>query len=239
MNAEQVPVVQWRWCRQYRHAFEYRHRQDRLWVDALVSIHVRPDVPAGASSGSVSVASTMPDAQERHRPLQGSELSSSDGETYAVWIVLDPGIGDASTLAPRLGALLRYRDSAERWYHSPHYASFPPVLVLTSSIHRAALWREAGSEQAEKLHVKPLVGVIQVTTPSPGVAWPIAVPGSTAWADCLPQPITRSGGSGPNLNSEWSVRSARRSIHMNAQSSSGERSTSSSHSRSAPSGLIW
>ena len=234
MNAEQVPVVQWRWCRQYRHAFEYRHRQDRLWVDALVSIHVRPDVPAGASSGSVSVASTMPDAQERHMPLPGSELSSSDGETYAVWIVLDPGIGDASTLAPRLGALLRYRDSAERWYHSSHYASFPPVLVLTSSIHRASLWREAGSEQAEKLHVKPLVGVIQVTTPSPGVAWPIAVPGSTAWADCPPKPITRSGGSGPNLNSEWSVRSARRSIHTNAQSSSGERSTSSSHSRSAP-----
>ena len=237
MNAERGPVVQWRWCRQYRHTFEYRHRQDRLWVDALVSIHVRPDIPAGASSGAVFVASAVPDAQERHRPVLGSELAASDRETYGVWIVLDPGIGDASTLAPRLGALLRYRDSAERWYHSPHYAAFPPVLVLTSSIHRAALWREAASEQAEKLHVKPLMGVIQVTPPSPGVAWPIAVPGSTAWADCLPQPMTRSGAGGQDLDSEWCFRSARRSISVSAQASSGERSTSSSHFRSTSCGI--
>jgi predicted transcriptional regulator len=229
-NTGQVPVIHWRWCRQYRHTFEYRHQRDRLWVDALVSIHVRSDSPASAATGTVSAGSTLPDAQERHIPSEGSELSSYDGKMYALWILLDPGIGDVSMLAPRLGALLRYRESAERWYHSSHYASFPPVLVLTSSNHRAGLWREVGSEQAERLRVKPLVGLIQVTTPSAGVAWPIAVPGSTAWADCPPEPIARSGTSRQNVNSEWNVRSARRSIDVNAHAPSSEHYAASDQS---------
>ena len=62
-----------------------------------------------------------------------------------------------SWLKQRLGRLLCYRESAERW---PVYQHFPPVLVLVSTPHRMEHWQRCAMEAATALHVAPLTGAV-------------------------------------------------------------------------------
>ena len=82
---------------------------------------------------------------------------SAQEEWYSLFVLLDAEIADARWLKQRLGRLLCYRESAERW---PIYQHFPPVLVLVSTPHRKELWQRCAMEAATALHVAPLSGVV-------------------------------------------------------------------------------
>jgi len=72
-------------------------------------------------------------------------------------VLLDAEIADARWLKQRVGRLLCYRESTERW---PVYQHFPPVLVLASTSHRMEHWQRCTIEAATALLVAPLSGVV-------------------------------------------------------------------------------
>ena len=116
--------------RDYAHHFPYREKQMRCAADAALLLRVCPKTENGLS------------AQE---------------QWYSLFVLLDAEIADARWLKQRVGRLLCYRESAERW---PVYQHFPPVLVLVSTPHRMELWQRCAMEAATALHVAPLSGVI-------------------------------------------------------------------------------
>jgi predicted transcriptional regulator len=122
--------VRWHWVRDYAHRFPYREKQMRCAADAAVLFRVRPRTEVGLS------------AQEHW---------------YSLFVLLDAQIADSRWLKQRLGRLLCYRESTERW---PVYQHFPPVLVLVSTPHRKELWQRCAMEAATALHVAPLSGVV-------------------------------------------------------------------------------
>ncbi len=124
------PEVRWHWVRDYTHRFPYRERVMRCTADAAVLFRVRPQTEDGLS------------VQE---------------QWYSQFVLLDAEIADARWLKQRLGCLLCYRESAERW---PVYQLFPPVLVLVSTPCRMEHWQWIAREAATALHVAPLMGAI-------------------------------------------------------------------------------
>ncbi len=98
------------------------------------------------------------DAAVLFRVCQRTEVGlSAQEQWYSLFVLLDAQIADARWLKQRLGRLLCYRESAERW---SAYQHFPPVLVLVSTPHRKELWQRCAIEAATALHVAPLSGVI-------------------------------------------------------------------------------
>jgi predicted transcriptional regulator len=122
--------VRWHWVRDYAHRFPYREKVMRCAADAALLLRVRPQTEDGLS------------AQE---------------QWYSLFVLLDAEIADARWLKQRLGRLLCYRESAERW---PVYQHFPPVLVLVFTSHRMEHWQRCTIEAATALHVAPLSGVV-------------------------------------------------------------------------------
>ena len=61
------------------------------------------------------------------------------------------------SLKQRLGKLLCYRESTERWSIDQHY---PLVLVLVSTPRRMEHWQWCAVEAATTLHASPLLGAI-------------------------------------------------------------------------------
>jgi predicted transcriptional regulator len=122
--------VRWHWVRDYAHHFPYREKLMRCAADAAFLLRVRPQTEDGLS------------AQE---------------QWYSLFVLLDAEIADARWLKQRVGRLLCYRESTERW---PVYQHFPPMLVLVSTSHRMELWQRCAMEAATALHVVPLSGVV-------------------------------------------------------------------------------
>jgi predicted transcriptional regulator len=122
--------VRWHWVRDYTHHFLYREKMLRCTADAALLFRVRQRTEDGTS------------AQE---------------QWYSLFVLLDSEIADARWLKQRLGRLLCYRESTERW---PIYQHFPPVLVLVSMSHRMEHWQWCAMEAATALHVAPLSGVV-------------------------------------------------------------------------------
>lgn len=129
--------VHWHWVRDYRHHFHYREQESQLAVDAALFLHVRPP---GSSS-----------CDER-----------AEAQRYMLFLLLDTPLGDGQRIRQRLGRILHYRESAERWSVYPH---FPPVMVLTSSLHRIEQWRRHIGEVTTALRVAPPTGVIAYLPP--------------------------------------------------------------------------
>lgn len=133
--------VRWHWVRDYAHRFSYREKLMRCTADSALLLRVRPVTENGTS------------AQE---------------QWYCLFVLLDAEIADTRWLKQRLGRLLCYRESAERW---AVYQHFPPVLVLVSTSHRMEHWQRCTREAATALHVAPLTGAVvcvpdqQGTTP--------------------------------------------------------------------------
>ena len=98
---------------------------------------------------------------------------SAQEQWYSLFVLLDAEIADASWLKQRLGRLLCYRESAERW---PVYQHFPPVLVLVSTPRRMELWQWCAMEAATVLHVAPLSGAIACVPDQPETRAP-TIPG--------------------------------------------------------------
>jgi len=122
--------VRWHWVRDYALRFLYREQVMSCTTDAALLLRVRPKMAYGLSE------------QE---------------QWYSLFLLLDAKIADARLLKQRLGRLLCYRESAERW---PIYQYFPQVLVLVSTPHRKELWQRCALEAATALHVAPLSGVV-------------------------------------------------------------------------------
>jgi predicted transcriptional regulator len=120
--------VRWHWVRDYAHHFLYREKLMRCTADATLLLRVHSQPEDGLS------------AQE---------------QWYGLFMLLDAEIADARWLKQRLGRLLCYRESTERW---PVYQHFPPILVLVSTYHRIKLWQRCAMEAATALHVTPLTG---------------------------------------------------------------------------------
>lgn len=122
--------VRWHWVRDYAHRFSYREKPLRCTADAVLFLRVRPAAGFGTS------------AQE---------------QWYSLYLLLDAEIASDSVLKQRVGRLLCYRESVERW---PVYQHFPPVVVLVSIPRRMEHWQWAAREAATALHVAPLSGAI-------------------------------------------------------------------------------
>ena len=122
--------VRWHWVRGYAHHFLYREKLMRCTADAALLLRFRTMTEDGMSS------------QE---------------QWYNLFVLLDAEIANDTWLKQRLGRLLCYRESAERW---PVYQHFPPVLVLVSTPHRMELWQRCAMEAATVLHVSPLTGAV-------------------------------------------------------------------------------
>ena len=157
--------LRWYWTLDYHYTFTYRERPRRLSVDAALAVRAN-----GVTDG----------------PIDAQQLASHAAVGWhAVWVLLDPDIGNTGALVPRLSALIAYRESSARW---PLYAQFPPVLILTASPHRASLWQHAASEAALRLRADPLAGVIQIAPPGAISCWPMSVPG-TPLPQSTPEPL--------------------------------------------------
>ena len=122
--------VRWHWVRDYAHRFSYREKLMRCTADAALLFRVRTMAENGTS---------VPE------------------QWYSLLVLLDAEIADDTWLKQRLGRLLCYRESAERW---PVYQHFPPVLVLVSTPRRMEHWQWSAREAATALHVEPLTGAI-------------------------------------------------------------------------------
>lgn len=122
--------VRWHWVRDYTHHFIYREKLMRCTADAALLLRAHQKRETGMS------------AQE---------------QWYSLFVLFDAEIANARWLKQRLGRLLCYRESAERW---PVYQHFPPVLVLVTTSHRMELWQRCAMEAATALHVTPLSGVV-------------------------------------------------------------------------------
>ena len=122
--------VRWHWVRDYAHRFPYREKLMRCTADAALLFRVRP---------------------------KAADRLSAQEHWYSLFVLLDAEIADARWLKQRLGRLLCYRESAERW---PVYQHFPPVLVLVSTPHRMEVWQQCAMRAAMALHVAPLSGVV-------------------------------------------------------------------------------
>ena len=122
--------VRWHWVRDYAHSFPYREKLMRCSADAALLLRIRAKTEVRLS------------AQE---------------QWYSLFVLLDSEITDARWLKQRLGRLLCYRESTERW---PVYQHFPPVLVMVSTSHRIEHWQWCAMEAATALHVASLSGVV-------------------------------------------------------------------------------
>jgi hypothetical protein len=122
--------VRWHWMRDYAHRYSYREHVMRCTADAVLFLRVRPAAENGTS------------VQE---------------QWYGLFLLLDAEIAGDSVLKQRVGRLLCYRESVERW---PVYQHFPPVVVLVSTSRRMEHWQWAAREAATALHVVPLSGAI-------------------------------------------------------------------------------
>ena len=122
--------VRWHWVRDYAHHFPYRQKLMRSTADAALLLRVHSQTEDGLST------------QE---------------QWYGLFVLLDAEIADARWLKQRIGRLLCFRESAERW---PVYQHFPPVLVLGPTPHRMELWQRCAMEAATALHVAPLSAVV-------------------------------------------------------------------------------
>ena len=122
--------VRWHLVRNYTHCFPYHEKLMRCTVDAALLLRVHSLTENGLS------------AQE---------------QWYSLFVLLDAEIANDTCLKQRLGRLLCYRESAERW---PVYQHFPPVIVLVSTHRRMEHWQWSAREAATALHVAPLTGAI-------------------------------------------------------------------------------
>jgi DNA-binding MarR family transcriptional regulator len=124
------PEVRWHWVRDYTHRFLYLEKQMRCTVDAALLFRVRSKIEDGTS------------VQE---------------QWYSLFVLLDADIADAGWIKQRLGRLLCFRESAERW---PVYQHYPPILVLVSTPRRMEWWRRYALEALAMLQAAPLAGAI-------------------------------------------------------------------------------
>jgi predicted transcriptional regulator len=124
------PEVRWHFVRDYTYRFLYREKLIRCIADAALLFRVRS---------------------------QTEDRSTVQEKWYSLFVLLDTDIADTGWLKQRLGRLLCFRESAERW---PVYQHFPPVLVLVSIPRRLEYWQWSTSEAAAALHVAPLAGAI-------------------------------------------------------------------------------
>jgi DNA-binding MarR family transcriptional regulator len=124
------PEVRWHWVRDYTHCFLYREKLVRFTADAALLLRVRSKTEDGKS------------AQE---------------QWYSLFVLLDADIADAGWLKQRLGRLLCFRESAERW---PVYQHYPPLLVLVSTPRRREWWQRSALEASATLQAAPLAGAV-------------------------------------------------------------------------------
>lgn len=174
---ETPTFLRWHWALDYHHAFTYRERAWRLAVDAILAVR---------AAGSLGYGDGRTPGRGVQQGRPRASATETTAEWHAVWVLLDPGVGNASAFVARLSALVAYRESAARW---PVYGQFPPVLIVTASPHRASIWRQAAREAALRLRADPLVGVIQVVPPGAVSCWPLSVPG-TVLPLTVPEPTT-------------------------------------------------
>ena len=179
-----TPLLRWHWMLEYRHAFSYRERRRHLTVDGVLAVCAVCAVPAaGPADGSRPPAGAI---EEQGSPADHVDAAADAAANWsAVWVLLDPGVGNARALVPRLSTLVAYRESSARW---SVYAQFPPVLILTASPHRASIWQHAAREAALHLRADPLAGVIQIAPPGSAACWPLSVPG-TPLPRSVPEPV--------------------------------------------------
>jgi len=130
--SQHASSVHWHWVRDYRHHFRYREQELQLAVDAALLLHVR-------SHGSSS-------------PDEFAQV-----QRYMLFLLLDTQLSDVQQIRQRLDRILRFRESPERW---SVYSHFPPIVVLTSSMHRLEQWRRCIGEVTATLRVAPPEGVI-------------------------------------------------------------------------------
>ncbi|GHO49190.1 replication-relaxation family protein [Ktedonospora formicarum] len=125
-------TLRWHQVQEYTHSFLFKGKPERCRVDAILAM-VRP-------------------------ALHGD--NTQDEALFSVLWMLDPGLvgrGDLRLIQQRLEALLKFRESAERW---PWYSHFPPLLILTRDTRSRTLWQRRAKAASERLRVAPLVGAI-------------------------------------------------------------------------------
>ncbi|MBA3822284.1 MAG: replication-relaxation family protein [Ktedonobacterales bacterium] len=143
--APQERTVPWYWLRDYHYSFRQGHTWTRVATDGLIIFRPHLVHPHGVGLPS-------------HLDL-----------TYAVWLLLDPGIGEADTFTRRLIALLKLRE--RRWIEEG-IADFPPLIIYASSPYRAAIWRRAARGASAYVRAEPLAGMIQIASPLSTDWWP-------------------------------------------------------------------
>jgi DNA-binding MarR family transcriptional regulator len=125
-------AIRWHWQRDYIHTFERKTKQLSCRADGAVVF--------------------------RRRPLQQGMQEDNTEAWYCLFLLVDSGFHgseDLRLIRKRLEQMLLWRESSERW---PFYRAFPPLLVLTPTIHQRDLWIHCAQEAAAHLRVAPLHG---------------------------------------------------------------------------------
>ncbi len=137
----------WHWVRNYTHRFSSRERAHTLRADAALALHV---------------------TQIRYHDSRGDDVVRWERRDrwHAAFIVADTRLQDWDAAARLLDTLLAYRESPERW---PHYAAFPPVLILAEHQRHAEHWQRIGGEIAQARHLPPLAGAVAVVPRPPSL----------------------------------------------------------------------
>jgi len=127
-------LVRWTWQRDVAHRFLYREQAMRWFVDGALALCIR------VSQGD----NTMP-------------------ERWYGLFLLFTALDDERLMRLRLGRLLCWRESPERW---PIYQHMPFVLILAGSIRQHEHWQRAVEATALSLRVEPLAGALATLPPS-------------------------------------------------------------------------
>ena len=80
----------------------------------------------------------------------------------SAFLLLDPGwtgTHDRHLMQRRLEAIFHFRESAQC---RRHYQQFPPLLIVTPSLHQQHLWHTCAREVASHLRLAPLKGAVVI-----------------------------------------------------------------------------
>ncbi|GHO59210.1 replication-relaxation family protein [Ktedonobacter robiniae] len=144
-------TIRWHWVHDYMHSFVWKGTRERCRADAVLAMT---------------------------RALPGTGTQKAETLFTALWMV-DAGLlggGNQRLIQQRLEALLKFRESTERWRS---YSHFPPLLVVTRSARNHLLWQQCALEASTRKRVAPLAGAI--VTLEPGIPKQSGFPWTLPW----------------------------------------------------------
>ncbi len=150
---------QWWWVRAYHTTLRHDHTTRQVRADGV--FHYESTLQQPHLTG-------VPDGQRVQ---------------YAIWMLLDPGVGTVAAIMPRLEGLYRFR----HYLRAQGITAFPPVWIVTRSAYRASVWRRAARRIERHWNDDPLPGIIQIAPPTTTSCWPL-----NALAAAHPVPLETS-----------------------------------------------